>query len=128
MNDTQLGDSMRSLPRAKASPEFTSEVMREVRRDQRVARRVPFVWRMAAAAAMVVCLVGVVQIAIVQYQRQQKVETLRAEQDRLEADLAAVKKIAAESEPMVVLENDRGTRVIMDLDTAIQPASLRTFD
>lgn len=128
MNDTQLSDWMRSLPRAKASPGFTSEVMREARRDQQVARRAPFVWRMAAAAAMVVCLVGVVQFAIVQYQRHQQVETLRAEQEKIQADLAAVKQMAAESEPTVVLENDRGTRVIMDLDTAIQPASLRTFD
>jgi len=119
---------MRSLPRAKASPGFTSEVMREARRDQKIARRVPFVWRMAAATAMAACLVAIVHIALVQYQRHQQVETLRAEQEQLEADLAAVKKIAAESEPMVVLENDRGTRVIMDLDTAIQPAALRTFD
>ena len=128
MNDTQLGDWMRSLPRAKASPGFTSEVMREARRDQKIARRVPFVWRMATAMAMTACLVLVVTIAVVQHQRQQNFEVLRAEQERLEADLAAVKKIAAESEPMVVLENDRGTRVIMDLDTSIQPASLRTFD
>jgi hypothetical protein len=27
-----------------------------------------------------------------------------------------------------VLENEHGTRVIMDLDSAIQPASLRTYD
>jgi hypothetical protein len=128
MNDTQMGDWMRSLPRAKASPGFTSEVLRETRRDERVARRIPFVWRMAAAMAMTACLVAVVQIALVQHARREKYETLRAEQARLEADLAAVKKIAEETEPVVVFENDSGTRVIMDLDSAIQPASLRTFD
>lgn len=119
---------MRSLPRAKASPGFRSEVLRETRRDERVARRIPFVWRMAAAMAMTACLVAVVQIALVQHARREKYETLRAEQARLEADLAAVKKIAEDTEPVVVFENDKGTRVIMDLDSAIQPASLRTFD
>jgi len=39
-----------------------------------------------------------------------------------------VKRIASDAEPMVVLENDRGTRVIMDLDTAIQPVSARNYD
>lgn len=119
---------MRSLPRAKASPGFTSEVLRETRRDEHVARRIPFVWRMAAAMAMTACLVAVVQFALVRYAHHEKYELLRAEQERLEADLAAVKKIAEETEPVVVLENDEGTRVIMDLDSAIQPASLRTFD
>ena len=128
MNDTQLGNWMRSLPRAKASPGFTSEVMREAHRDQQIARRVPFVWRFAAAMAMTACLVAIVHIALVQRERHVKVEMLRAEQERLEAELAAVKQIAEETEPVVVLENDRGTRVVMDLDSAIQPASLRTFD
>ena len=46
------------------------------------------------------------------------------ERQQLATELEAVKKIADDTEPMVVLENDRGTRVIMDLDSAIQPASL----
>ncbi|HEX2833753.1 MAG TPA: hypothetical protein VHW00_12145 [Thermoanaerobaculia bacterium] len=91
-------------------------------------RRTPMVWRMAAAFAMVVCLVAVVQFAIVQQKQRARMETLRAEQQRIEAELAAVKKIADDAEPVVVLEDDRGTRVIMDLDTAVQPASLRTYD
>lgn len=86
------------------------------------------VWRMAAAFAMVVCLVAVVQFAIVQQKQRARMQTLRAEQQRIEAELAAVKKIADDAEPVVVLEDDRGTRVIMDLDTAVQPASLRTYD
>ena len=31
-------------------------------------------------------------------------------------------------EPVVVLEDDKGTRVIVDFDSATQPASLRNFD
>lgn len=120
---------MRNLPRTSASPAFTRDVMRAVRRpagaadDQR-----PVFWRLAAAFAMVVCLLGVVQVAVMQHRQQQRTIALRAEQQKLEAELEAVKKIALETEPKVVLENDQGTRVIMDLDTAIQPASLRNYD
>lgn len=130
---------MRELPRVKASPEFTSDVMRAVRLPHPFpsprmrgegpgVRGVPRVWRLAAAFAMAVCLVAVVQLATLQYQRHQRMEALRAEQQQIEAELAAVKKIASEAEPVVVLENDKGARVIVDLDSAVQPASLRNYD
>ena len=121
MNDTRLGDSMRSLPRTSASPDFTRNVMRAVRRGE---DRRPAIWRLAAAFAMAVCLVALVNVAYLQHRQQQRTIALRAEQQKLEAELEAVKRIASEAEPQVVLENDRGTRVIMDLDSAIQPASL----
>lgn len=117
---------MRSLPRATASPAFTSEVLRAVRR-QKPERHVPFVWRMAAGFAMAACLLAVVHLASLQYAHRQHVAALRLEQQKLEAELEAVKKIASEPEPMVVYENDQGTRLIVDLDT-VQPASYRTFD
>ena len=63
-----------------------------------------------------------------QHQRREHIAELRAEQQKIEAELQAVKEIAKDAEPMVVLENDSGTRVIMDLDSAIQPASLQTYD
>lgn len=99
--------------------------MRAVRRGD---DRRPVIWRVAAAFAMAVCIVALVNVAVLQHRQQQHTLALRAEQQKLEAELEAVKKIARESEPMVVLENDQGTRVIMDLDTAIQPASLRNYD
>lgn len=83
---------------------------------------------MAAAFAMAACLIAVVQLAVLQQRRNAQTLALKAEQQRLVADLDAVKKIAEESEPVVVLENRDGTRVIMDLDSAIQPASLRNYD
>ena len=122
---------MRVLPRAKASPAFTSEVLRTIRLEEAArkdVRRVPFVWRMAAGFAMAVCIIAVVQLAVLQQQRRQHIAELRAEQQKIEAELQAVKEIAKDAEPVVVLENDRGTRVIMDLDSAIQPASLRHYD
>jgi Tfp pilus assembly protein PilN len=100
--------------------------MRKARLDEDARR--PLVWRMAAAFAMAACLIAVVQLGVMQQRRQQQTLALRAEQQRLVADLDAVKKIAEETEPIVVLENEDGTRVIMDLDSAIEPASLRHYD
>lgn len=124
---------MRNLPRTSASPAFTPDVLRAVRRDAgaRQERR-PVMWRLAAAFAMAVCLVALVNVAVMQHREQQRTIALRAEQEKLQAELEAVKRIADDTEPKIVLENDRGTRVIMDLDTdldtAIQPASLRNYD
>jgi Tfp pilus assembly protein PilN len=127
MNETELRGWMRHLPRVKASPAFTSDVMRNIRRAEET-RRVPMMWRMAAGFAMAACIVAVVQIATLQYARRERMAELRAEQQQIEAELKAVKEIAKDAEPVFVLENEQGTRVIMDLDSAIQPASLKTYD
>jgi hypothetical protein len=118
---------MRTLPRTKASPAFTREVMRALHRGE---ERRPLFWRMAAAFAMTACLVAIVHVAVMQHRRHEQTLALRAERQKLATELEAVKKIARDvEEPMVVLENDAGTRVIMDLDSAaIQPASLRNYD
>ena len=128
MNDTQLADSMRTLPRTSASPAFTREVMRKLHRADEDAARRPIVWRMAAAFAMAVCLIAVAQFALIEHRQRARTIALREERQQIAADLASVKKSAAESEPVVVLENSDGTRVIMDLDSAVQPASLRNYD
>jgi hypothetical protein len=129
MNDSRLGDWLRDLPRATASPAFTRNVLHAVaREDDRAPLPRPFLWRLAAAFAMAVCLLALAQVTVIQHRQREHTLELRAEQQKLEAELEAVKKIARESEPMVVLEDDRGTRVIMDLDSAIQPASLRNYD
>lgn len=100
--------------------------MRNIRRGETTPA--PLVWRMAAGFAMALCIIAVVQIASLQYQRRERMAELRAEQQKIEAELQAVKEIAKEAEPVFVLENGQGTRVIMDLDSAIQPASLKTYD
>ncbi|HYI09204.1 MAG TPA: hypothetical protein VEK57_09035 [Thermoanaerobaculia bacterium] len=99
--------------------------MRAIRQTE---PRKPFVWRAAAAFAMAVCLVGIVHVAVMEHAQRQRFAALRAEQQKIEAELEAVKKIASESEPVVVLEDTEGTRVIMDLDSAVQNASLKNYD
>ena len=101
--------------------------MRRIRCEKEERSR-PLVWRLSAGFAMAACLAILVHGAITVHAQRQHVAAMRAEKEQLAAELEAVKKIARESEPMLVLEDERGTRVIMDLDSAIQPASHRTFD
>jgi len=77
---------------------------------------------------MAACLVAVVHLASMQYLHRQNMAELRLEQQKLDAELEAVRKIASKPEPVLVFEDDKGRRVIMDLDSAVQPASHRTFD
>ncbi|MEA2463130.1 MAG: hypothetical protein QOJ98_877 [Acidobacteriota bacterium] len=93
----------------------------------------PFVWRLSAGFAMAACLVLLVHGALTVHAHRQHVTELRVERQKLVAELQEVKNIANDAEPMLVLEHDDGTRVIMDLDSLegrsdIQPASYRTFD
>lgn len=127
MNDIEIGESLRALPRASASPGFTSEVLRRIRQERSVQRQ-PLVWRMAAAVAFAACLIAAVQIGVMHHGQRQRIAKLRSERIKLAAELEAVKKIAQQTQPVVVFENDDGTRVIVDLDSAIQPASHKTFD
>lgn len=78
---------------------------------------------MSAALAMAACLAVIVHGAMLVHAHRQEVAELREERKQLEQELQAVKKIASEAEPVLVLEHDDGTRVIMDLDSAVQPAS-----
>lgn len=103
--------------------------MRRIRQEKGCTERPrPLIWRLSAGFAMAACLAILVHGAIALHAHRQEVAEIRAERAQLAAELEAVKKIASESEPVLVLENDRGTRVIMDLDSAIQPASHTTFD
>lgn len=101
--------------------------MRAVRADERRRPAATFTWRAAAAFAMAVCLVVVVQAALVVHQRQQRLDTLRAEQQRIQAELAAVKQAVSAVEPVVVFEHDNGTRVVVEPGTsesaAVTPVS-----
>jgi septal ring factor EnvC (AmiA/AmiB activator) len=113
MNDTELTKLLRALPRTSASPRFNSDVLRAIR--QADEPRPAFTWRIAAAFAMAVCLVLVVQVAhIHQAKERQRIDALRAEQQRIETELAAVKEQASQYEPVVVLEHADGTRVVVD--------------
>ena len=69
---------------------------------------------MAAAYVMVFASLIGTYAASIRHERKQRLEELRAEQQRIEFDLRQVKAIADEAQPVVVLENG-DTHVIVDL-------------
>lgn len=109
---------MQRLPRATASPRFTSDVLRAVR-TRHAARAV---WRVAAVTAMVLMIIAGAYAAALR-QRQQRLESLRTERQRIEMELQRVKVIANQSQPVVVLENG-DTRLIVNHENPKQRAQL----
>lgn len=116
---------MRGLPRTSASRAFTSEVLRKVRAEEAPA---PFVWRFAAGIAVAAGLVTVAHLGVTEHSRRERMAELRVEQKQLASELEAVKETIALADPVVVLENGNGTRVIVDLRSDIELASHKTFD
>ena len=107
MNEFEMSDALKQLPRVSASPRFTSEVMERLQ-----GRRRSPVLRYALALATTFCLVlAIVHSASVRAGEQRRSE-LRAEQQRLATELERVKARAENPQPVVVLENDE-TRLIL---------------
>lgn len=80
--------------------------------------------RVATAFALVLCVFAAINASMIMRAHQrEKLDRLRAEHQRIEADLAAVKKLASDVEPVVVLEND-DTRVVVDLPAESSQAQL----
>ena len=79
-----------------------------------------------AAAAMVLLFLVAGARGVVRLARQERLQALRAEHQRIETELYRVKQAAERSQPVMVLEDGGGTRVVVDLDTqpAARPASL----
>lgn len=116
MNDNELRELLQALPRAKASSRFTSDVLNRLRTSSPAAAIVrPAPWMRYAAAAMVlVCLVAGVRGAV-RHARQERMEAIRVEHQRIETELNRVKQAAEKSQPVMVLEDGGGTRVVVDL-------------
>ena len=103
--------------------------MRAVRRTgAEKTRSNPRAWRLAAAFAIVAFVLATVQFAVIRNAERHRMAALRAEQQQLQAELQAVKQLAHEAEPLFVLENEDGTRVIMDVESVVQPSPLRHYD
>lgn len=117
---------LQALPRATASSRFTSDVLRRLRTS--TPAWPVLLMRYAAAAMVLLCLVAGVR-GVVRHERQERLEALRAEHQRIETELNRVKQAAEREQPVMVLEDGAGTRVVVDLDTepAARPASL-TYD
>ena len=102
--------------------------MRRVRQQRPAVAdgRAPIVMRLAAAAVAFVFLIAGMQFVRAELVQRERIATLRSEQQQIEAELAAVRELVNASEPVVVLEDGQGTRVIMDLDTELEPRADQT--
>ena len=110
MKESEIANALKGLPRASASPHFTSKVLVAVR----TSGRRTFTWRTAAALAATLCLVVVFAHAAFTVAQEQKLRVLRAEHRQIQSELEQVKAIADEAAPVIVLEND-DTRVVVDV-------------
>ena len=126
MNDNELRELLQALPRAKASSRFTSDVLRRLRNPATPAAVRPALWLRYATAAMVLLFLFAGVRGVVRHARQERLQSLRAEHQRIETELHRVKQAAERSQPVMVLEDGGGTRVVVDLGTepAARPASL----
>jgi hypothetical protein len=118
MNDTEIGNAIKRLPRTNASPRFTSDVLRRAREGRQGASFREALhagtpaFRLAAAFALMFCVAGLTYETAVIHQRHQRLDALRAEHQRIESELQQVKALADDPQPVVVLENG-DTRVIV---------------
>jgi hypothetical protein len=107
MMDEEIGKALRQLPRTAASPRFKSDVLRAIRAGEKPK----VVWRMLAATAMLLLVVGTYGASL-HRQRQQRIRALRSESQQIASELRRVKVKADAVEPIVILENG-DTRVIV---------------
>lgn len=117
MNETEIGNAMKRLPRTNASPHFTSDVLRKARDGRYVPGRRAgglHTFRFAAAFALMLCVAILVYETAVLHQRHQRLDALRAEHERIETELQEVKALAADQRPVVVLES-ADTRLIVPI-------------
>jgi hypothetical protein len=71
--------------------------------------------RLATAFTLMLCVALTAHFAIVHHARQQRIDALRAEQQQLETELEAVKKLAPPEQPAIVLESPEGARVTLEV-------------
>ena len=124
-----LDRAFRELPREHASDGFTRKVVTGLESRRQVGHRARRQLRWALAAASVSLLVLVGALALEEHQRQrslrafaQRAEKLRQEQRLLHEELAALRRVVDEHQPVVYLGgNDR-----VDLVYDLAPVAART--
>ncbi|MFZ2490527.1 MAG: hypothetical protein WA208_03490, partial [Thermoanaerobaculia bacterium] len=77
------------------------------------------------------CLIVVAQLAMIHQANERRVAALRAEQQSIVAELQEVKRSADQYEPVLLLERNDGTRVVVERvegSTAAIPAAHQIID
>ncbi len=114
MNDNDVRELLRGLPRARASSDFTSRVLARVEQPGRRP-----VWIAAAAAAAAVLLVVGAAWRVEQTRRHDarraEVAALRSEADQLADELKQLRAQEQASSPVLYLGGDDQVDVVLDL-------------
>lgn len=132
MNDSRLTEILQSLPRERASGDFTARVRSRVE-PRPVFGLDPASWPTAAAvAALVVLAVG---FGWREWRHSQaraaevaRLEMLLSEKQALEAELLTLRRLASEARPVVYLGGNEEVDLVLDLarfqrrQTARRPA------
>jgi len=118
MSEENLGNLLRSLPRERASEEFTDRVMSRLEEGRR-----PFVFQprfaLAASIALVVAAwVGVDRWQAMQQEEQtnQRIHTLKAEIEKIQGDIRLLRDLA----PVLYLGGNEEVDFVLDLGKAVR--------
>ena len=131
MNDEQLNELLKQLPRHDSSSGFTGRVLARV--DETRNRTAMFPWAAAAALISTVTVAGLTgHYFIEQQQQRQKVEAFRAEKQKIVLELQELKRLAEQSDPVFYLGGNEDAEYVIDLRAVefdpgqIRPASYST--
>lgn len=105
MNDQELSQALRALPRESAPPGFAAAVLRRAgapAHRPRARRR----FRLAAAALLVAGLATVVHQVEQARDRARSIETLEHERRALERELEEIKALAAATDALLWIEGE----------------------
>ena len=116
MNDDQLQEALSSLPRERAGLGFTAGVLRRIEAPGPRFLAAPWSRWAAAAAAVLVLTLG---LGWREWRHRQSAERLRvllAEKHELEAEIEALRRLAAEASPLVYLGSEDRVDLVLDLE------------
>lgn len=126
MKDKDIERLLRSLPRQKASPEFTTRLLRKVseRREAPFRETRWLAPRPLLAGVAALLLLGATTTGLQRWyelrersQAARRVEALRSEYEALEKELEELRSLAATSQPVVELGSTENMDILLDLRT-----------
>jgi hypothetical protein len=118
MKDRRVDELIRTLPKERASEEFTSRVLDRLKGETVTKRRGRLILGMATAAV----LLAVASVGILRWQQAEKAElreeiaTLRAEHQALSEELSRVMEQSARVHPVLYLGGDDRTDYVLDMN------------
>lgn len=129
MKDERLDELIGSLPRAQVSDDFTARVLARI--GEQSESRYGFPWMAAAAVIIVVLIAGLAgQHFVEKKQREEQLQAARVEQAEIERELREVKRLSAQTSPVVYLGSTVDADYLVDLrqlhatEPPVEPVSL----